>query len=612
MLLRNAAVFLLCLAPACFGQLTTDQKVSDFMQLAGLYAKNYAPYEWKRDVIGFDLYNVKPWVEKVKNSKSDIEFLDLCVRYVASLQDSHDEFYIASDFVADMRILVDIYDGKVLVEGVDRTALPRRLFPINIGDELVSVDGIPVEDLIQQYIPYAANGSGNPITRRRLAADSLTYRYQSFMPIAGLVGDSAVIVIRDVNGVEASYTVPWVKSGTPMLKVGPVPGFDLNSVKQPKSADAARRMVPDRQLSRMERRNPLNEQRDSLRLARFNRGIVRDRTAPEEEAVPEYMRPLHELQTMAGVQTRQDSAGFGFFYPVFDPPSNFKIRLGFGSTDEFLTGTFKAGAYNVGFIRIPTMSPTNSTNALKQFASEIAYLKANTDGLVIDVMNNGGGSLCYTQALEQYLFTTPFRGVAYEMRATQTWVNFFSSSLTSAKTANAPQYVIDAYQAYLNEVKMALSENRGRTGSLPVCGYTFENIAPAMDSTGAVAAYDKPILVLTDEFTLSSGEAFTMMLQDAGRAKVLGMRTDGGGGNPGAYNATTYSEGIARVTRTFVTRANLVSTPNFPPANHMENVGVYPDILVDYMTRENFDTFGGPFVDAFTSTIVDMIAQSKP
>ena len=120
-----------------------------------------------------------------------------------------------------------------------------------------------------------------------------------------------------------------------------------------------------------------------------------------------------------------------------------------------------------------------------------------------------------------------------------------------------------------------------------------------------------PTMSANAEFTLSSGEAFTMMLQDAGRAKVLGMRTDGGGGNPGAYNATTYSEGIARVTRTFVTRANLVSTPNFPPANHMENVGVYPDILVDYMTRENFDTFGGPFVDAFTSAIVDMIAQGK-
>ncbi|WP_321475336.1 S41 family peptidase [uncultured Paludibaculum sp.] len=609
MLLRNAAVFLLCLAPVCFGQMTTDQKVADFMQLAGLYAKNYAPYEWKRDVIGFDLYNVKPWLEKVRNSKDDLEFLDVCVRYVASLQDSHDEFYISSDFIADMRILVDIYDGKVLIEGVDRTALPRIQFPIGIGDELVSVDGIPVADLIEQFAPYAANGSGNPVTRRRLAADALTYRIQSYMPLAGRLGDEAVIVVRDADGVESTYTVPWVKTGTPMLIVGPVPGFDLNSAMQKKAA-AARVSLPDRGLDRMERRTTAS--RLAYAFSRGNRGIVREDAEPAEEAyVPEYMRPMKEFQTMQALNPKTDTAGFGFLYPVFDPPLNFKFRLGFGSADEFLSGTFTAGAYNIGFIRIPSMDPTNATTALKQFATEIAYFQANTDGLVIDVMNNGGGSLCYTQSLEQYLFTQPFRGVAYEMRATQTWVNFFSYYLGQAKSAKAPDYVIALYQVYLDQVQQALKENRGRTGSLPVCGYTFEDIQPALDNQGAVAAYSKPILVLTDEFTLSSGEAFTMMLQDAGRATVFGMRTDGGGGNPGTYDATTYSEGVARVTRTFVTRANLVSTPGFPPANHMENVGVYPDIVMDYMTRENFDTYGAPFVDAFTGAIVDMIAKTK-
>ena len=49
-----------------FGQLTPDQKLADFMQLSGLYAKHYAPYEWKRDVLGFDLYQVKPWLDKTR------------------------------------------------------------------------------------------------------------------------------------------------------------------------------------------------------------------------------------------------------------------------------------------------------------------------------------------------------------------------------------------------------------------------------------------------------------------------------------------------------------------------------------------------------------------
>ena len=102
-----------------------------------------------------------------------------------------------------------------------------------------------------------------------------------------------------------------------------------------------------------------------------------------------------------------------------------------------------------------------------------------------------------------------------------------------------------------------------------------------------------------------------MFLQDSGRATVFGVRTDGGGGNPGSYNATTFSEGSTRVTRTFVTRPRAVTTPGFPPANHMENVGVYPDIINDYMTRDNLLNGGKAFVTAFSSAVADLIAK-KP
>ena len=191
MLMRKLVVLLACLVPACFGQLTTDQKVADFMQLSGLYAKYYAPYEWKRDVMGFDLMNVKPWLEQVRNSKDDIEFLDICVKYVAALQDSHDEFTLPSDFYAYIDIMVDIYDGKVLVDWIDRSALPSRLFPFLIGDEITKVDGKPIEEAITAFLPYAANGMGNPSSRRRLAADAFTFRQQYFMPRAHEIGRHA-------------------------------------------------------------------------------------------------------------------------------------------------------------------------------------------------------------------------------------------------------------------------------------------------------------------------------------------------------------------------------------------------------------------------------------
>ena len=73
---------MLFLGSAAFAQLSQDQKVTDFMQLVGLYVKNYEPYSWKRDVIGFDLYNVKPWLDRVKQTTQ------LPLRHLSELNDT--------------------------------------------------------------------------------------------------------------------------------------------------------------------------------------------------------------------------------------------------------------------------------------------------------------------------------------------------------------------------------------------------------------------------------------------------------------------------------------------------------------------------------------------
>jgi hypothetical protein len=608
--IRNLLLLTASLAPACFGQLTTDQKVFDFTQLSSLYAKHYAPYEWKRDVIGFDLMNIKPWLDKVKSSKNDIEFYDICVQYVASLQDSHDEFTLPSDFRASMPINVDIYDGKVLIDSINRTSLPSKTFPFIVGDEVVSIDGTPVADLIKSYIPYSANGSANASTRRRLAADTMTFRAQTLFPRAPDAADSSIVVIQSSDGTQNSYTIPWTKSGTPILQAGPVPS-PRTAVKKRTSYEIMRDLRAMRNRAALSmRRNEAGTENDPAAENPWE-AWTGEPMEREDEIVPEYLKPLRELQLMQALDSPLAVAGFGAPTPVFNPPPGFKTRLGSARTDLFLSGTFPLGQSLVGFIRIPTMSPASTTTALQQFAAEIAYFNANTDAIVIDVMRNGGGSLCYIEQISQYLFTQPFRGSAYQMRATQFWVQVFSGFLNSAKATKAEQWVIDLYTVYLAEVKMALSENRGMTGSVPICTPNFEDINPAKDNAGKVLAYTKPILLLVDEFSLSAAEAFSMFLQDGGRATVFGVRTDGGGGNPGSFNATTFSEGTTRVTRTFVTRPRAVVTPGFPAANHMENVGVYPDIINDYMTRDNLLNGGKAFVAAFSSAVADLIAK-KP
>ncbi|HLK21035.1 MAG TPA: S41 family peptidase, partial [Bryobacteraceae bacterium] len=570
-LLRNIIPFL-CLAPMGFAQLTQDQKVSDFMQLVGLYAKNYGPYQEKRDVFNFDLYKIDPWLAQVQQSQSDLDFYDICTRYVASLQDSHDEFTIWSDFDAWLHFDGDIYDGKFLIDYIDYGYLPADAYRFTIGDELVSVDGVAIGDLLSQLSPYAVNGSSNPVSRARIAAAMATERYQGWYPHATNIGANATIVVKQQDGKTATYTIPWDVLGTAVASEGPVQSPNVSA-----SASLRKNMNHKRGVSAA---RALADPERTLNPWRLWSGV---RPAMVEEQQPKYMAALNKLQNMRAVKSPFVTDGlepFGNFAPAFNPPAGFKLRLGAAQTDEFVSGTFPLAKLNIGYIRIPSMEPSSRSAALKQFAGEVAYFQANTDGIIVDVMGNGGGNGCYSQDLASYLIPHNFRGLEEEIRATLSWQVAFSESLVGAELEGAPDWVIGLYRSHLNAIKKALASNRGNTGSLAICGPTFDT-PPATDNSGKVVAYTKPILVLVDNFTLSAAEVFTMFMQDSKRATIFGTRTDGGGGNVVSFDAGAYSEGNTRVTEGLITRAAPVQTPGFPSLASYDGVGIYPDIVQD-------------------------------
>ena len=54
-------------------------------------------------------------------------------------------------------------------------------------------------------------------------------------------------------------------------------------------------------------------------------------------------------------------------------------------------------------------------------------------------------------------------------------------------------------------------------------------------------------------------------------------------------------------------RNEQVYTADFPTTSYIENVGVRPNIEVDYMTEANLTDNGKAFVDAFTAAILDLL-----
>ena len=136
------------------------------------------------------------------------------------------------------------------------------------------------------------------------------------------------------------------------------------------------------------------------------------------------------------------------------------------------------------------------------------------------------------------------------------------------------------------------------TGSLPLCTSSLTR-EPATDRDGKVIAYEKPLMLLVDEFTTSAADSVASVLDDSGRAVLYGMRTNGAGGNNISLDTGSYSEGSTGMTLALQTRGNGVVRDGYPYTNLIENVGVWPQVRDDYMTKTNLLQNGAPFVSGF-------------
>lgn len=309
-------------ATTAFGQLTLDQKMSDFLNVVGVYDKNYGPYDWKKQAFGYDLLNIAPWIDKIQATKDDLDFYEVMVSYVASLNDAHDVYELPADFVARLNFGVDIYDGKLLVETINRTRLPAAEFPFLIGYELASIDGQDAQKILDGLLQYEV--AANPRSTRRFAATLLTVRPQIVMPHAADVPEISTVVFRRPDGKTESYRIPWTKVGLPLKNVG----------KYLTPTTAA----------------PADSSGNGIDL-----GL---------DPSLKYMQPLLKLwNCRVGYR---EVLGFDSQFPIFVNalPAGFTVRLGRSPAEIFFSGTFEAGGYKIGFIRIPDFDPVDPNAGL--------------------------------------------------------------------------------------------------------------------------------------------------------------------------------------------------------------------------------------------------------
>jgi hypothetical protein len=264
----------------------------------------------------------------------------------------------------------------------------------------------------------------------------------------------------------------------------------------------------------------------------------------------------------------------------------------------------------IGYIRIPSyvasMYTTDSFAAVAHFKKVITLFEATTDGLVLDQVNNPGGSVAYLYALASMLSDQAIKTPRHRMMITQADViaavdgleklsqvknDADAQKLMTEQLDGYPpsyetaQFARNYYQFIINEYQA------GHTLTAPYWLEGIDQINPAPEH------FTKPILLVVNGLDFSGGDFFPATMQDNKRVTVFGTRTAGAGGYvleftyPNRFGVEKF-----RLTGSIAERVD---------QNPIENLGVKPDVEYSISADDLQNNYRG-YIQAIQNTMSEM------
>lgn len=537
--------------------LTKDQRISDARTIISLFEHRYAPAVWKSEYLGIDLDVLAAELmgEAYRTEMNDEDFYAAMARFAGGVNDTHIWFIVPSTYHGYLDFGCDYVEGRYLIRHVNRQALKTSDFPFEKGDELISMDGVPVQGIVENLRQY--NSHGNELAEKRFVARSLTYRSQQgyvYVP----EGEVDVEIYSQSRGETQTVTLEWQHGGNPLGEVLDASPYNKAHLSSSETFEDTKDALSD-----------LEDLRWSGVSAALETEIA-DRIGD--------MRP---------------------FFPIW---KNFKVL----SEHPIFTGTFKLGNKNIGFIRIPTWHPPSPGSWINLMAKIIPTLEKETDALLIDQTNNGGGWICLADMMSGFFNSKPIPNLKFQIRSNRMRLQMYESNALWCKKAKGKEAKeCKVVSDIADELRRALAEGDTLTKPIDICGGDGM-IHPAKDNDGTLYVYTKPLLMLVNEWSISAADMFPAPLQDAGRAKIFGSQTCGAGGSVITTGNLGYSDFRVSQTQTIAVRSKDVITSDGVSTRYIENVGVMPDVPYS-ITTDDFMNDYGDYVKAVEKTLLDMV-----
>jgi hypothetical protein len=528
--------------------------VNVLYSMKSVYSSEYAPAAWKKQYAGYDLNTefgnaIKAVQANPKLTTNDAR--TIFKNFIYAMKDYHTSISFVSTETATLPLSIRGAGNRYFIVSINRTILTTAAFTFSVGDELVSVAGQPIATAVSNL--EAEIPANVPETDKALAE----YRFFSRTGARGLNVPSGPVTlgIRRKGETAVSFT-QMIWTYTPELITPRTSTFSLQSMIAALGSKAPSVFHPMM----------------SVKLADNDPSTA---SPYDIGARTSYIPAL-------GTKT-------------WESPSNVEF-------DAYIFKT--AEGKSVGYVRIPQYESTDYGKAVSDFATIIQKFQSSTDSMIIDQIDNPGGSVFYLYALASMLTDQPLTTPRHRMAITQTDVN---DALTSIQTLSAVKNDADAQKAVspndlngypssyefvqftLSYAKFIVSEwNAGRHLTTPYWIGGVDHINPNP------IHYSKPILLLINHLDFSGGDFFPSIMQDNKRVTVFGSRTAGAGGyvNDVAFPNNVGIAGF-RVTESIAERVS---------GNPIENLGVTPDVAYE-LTPDDFMGGYAPYVKAILDAL---------
>ncbi|MGE0174471.1 MAG: protease-like activity factor CPAF [Oligoflexales bacterium] len=520
----------------------------------------YAPLEWKKNY-GFELE------QKIADLKTAVtanpqmstrQYQEEVSKFFLSMKDYHVSVSFISTESATLPLEVKRAQDRFFLVYVDRNQLPKDSYPFEVGDELVSFGGRPPLEVVSEI--EASLGQNTKATDEALATMLLTRRSRARMPMDVPHGTINLVFKRGEQAIARQLIWDY----KPESVVNP-------TVSRPFVARARTAADFAAKLTNTQMVSPLAEYLSESNVADDNP----HRLGAKVDFVPSLGKKLWK-------------------------------NPGDGQFDAYIYENAKGK--KIGYIRISRYLPENPEAAVIEFANHMAKFQQEVDGLVIDQMNNPGGSIFYLYALASTLTDRPLYAPKHRISITPKDVLEAKNGLSmfEAITDNnmAREALGQTLHGYPVNYQLALflrefltftvdQWEAGKRITDPTHIYAVDQINPY-----PTAQFTKPILFLINELDFSGGDFMPAILQDNDRITTLGVRTAGAGGYIVGVTYPNYL-GIEQFTVTGSIAQRI-------DANPIENLGVTPDLEYK-LTPEDYQNGFAPFASKIKATMDSML-----